>query len=81
METVELKKTVLDYVNHADKRLLNVIKAVVESYNRSEIVAYDVENNPLSRDEYNNQLIVAEREIDRGEYIRQKDLEEESENW
>lgn len=36
MATVELKKSVLEYVNSADDRLLKMIKALVESYRDTE---------------------------------------------
>jgi len=32
MATVDLKKSVLTYIDHADERLLKMIKALVESY-------------------------------------------------
>ena len=41
MATVDLKKSVLNYINHADERLLKMIKALVESYQEDE-TAYEL---------------------------------------
>lgn len=49
MEALELRKTMKDYIEEADERLLNVLKAVVESYKENDIVAYTVNGDPLTR--------------------------------
>ncbi len=81
MGALELRDTMLKYINTADERLLKVLKAVVESYREDETVAYTVEGNPLTKSEYRQDLLDAESEIERGEYTTQEDLEKESENW
>jgi len=81
MGALELRNTMLKYINTADERLLKVLKAVVESYREDEIVAYTVEGKPLTKSEYRQDLLDAETEIERGEYTTQEDLEKESENW
>ena len=81
MGALELRNTMLKYINTADERLLKVLKAVVESYREDEIVAYTVEGKPLTKSEYRQDLLDAEAEIERGEYTTQEDLEKESENW
>lgn len=81
MGALELRESVLEYINTADERLLKVVKAVIESYQEEEIVAFSVEGIPVTRSEYKTQLANAKLEIERGEYISQEDLEKESENW
>lgn len=81
METAELKSKVLHYINTADERLLNVVKAVVESYRENDVVAFNLEGRPLTQKEYKQELLDAENEITRGEFTTQEDLEKESENW
>ena len=57
--------------------LLERIKKVFDT----EIVAYTAEGKPLSKSAYRKELLEAEAEIERGEFITQEDLEQESENW
>ena len=81
MGAVELRNTLKDYINEADERLLNLLKAVVESYMANDIVASSVDGRPLNKKQYSQELIDAEAEIGRGEFTAQEDLENESENW
>ena len=81
METIDLRKTVIDYVKSADERLLNVIKAVVESYQENDVVAFTVNGKPLTKDQYEQVLLEAESEIENGNSISQEALEKESNDW
>jgi len=44
-------------------------------------VAYTLEGKPLTKSEYRQDLLAAEKEIEKGKYITQEDLEKEVENW
>ncbi|WPO77666.1 hypothetical protein [Flavobacterium sp. KACC 22761] len=81
MGALELRESVLEYINTADERLLKVVKAVIESYQEEEIVAFSIDGKPVTRSEYKTELANVKLEIERGEYISQEDLEKESENW
>jgi len=81
MGAVELRNIVLKYIHTADDHLLRVVKAMIESYQEEEIVAYTVEGKPLTKSEYRQELLAAETEIEKGEYITQEDFEKEAENW
>ncbi|WP_396184936.1 hypothetical protein [Flavobacterium sp.] len=81
MGALELKDSVLQYINSADERLLKVVKAVIESYQENEIVSYTVNGNPLTRNQYKIELTKAIEEINSGKFISQEDLEKESESW
>ncbi|TDX10725.1 hypothetical protein [Flavobacterium sp. S87F.05.LMB.W.Kidney.N] len=81
MGALELRESVLEYINTADERLLKVVKAVIESYQEKEIVAFSVEGKPITRSEYKTQLADGKLEIEKGQYTSQEDLEKESENW
>jgi hypothetical protein len=39
MGALELRDSVLEYINVADERLLKVVKAVIESYQENDVVA------------------------------------------
>lgn len=81
MGALELRESILEYINTADERLLKVVKAVIESYQEDEIVAFSVDGKPITRSEYKLELSNAENEIKNGGLISHEDLEKESENW
>lgn len=82
MTTLDLKQSVQNYIDTADNRLLKMIKALVESYHEDDdIVAYTVDGKPLTRKQYNQELLEAEAEIQRGELTSVEDLEKEARNW
>ncbi|MCK0144428.1 hypothetical protein DHD05_19280 [Arenibacter sp. N53] len=82
MASLDLKQSVQNYIDTADNRLLKMIKALVESYHEEDgIVAYTVDGKPLTRKQYNQELVDAETEIQRGELTSVEDLEKESQNW
>ena len=82
MASSDLKQSVQNYIDTADNRLLKMIKALVESYHEEdEVVAYTVDGKPLTRKLYNQELLDAETEIQKGELTSVEDLEKESQNW
>lgn len=81
MESSELKETVLRYINEADDRLLHIVRALVESYQENDVVAFTIDRKPLTKKQYNQELLDAEEEIEGGAFITQENLEKESENW
>jgi hypothetical protein len=81
MGALELRESVLEYINSADERLLKVVKAVIESYQEEEIVAFSVDGKPITRSIYKEELAKAALEIKNGNVTSQEDLENESENW
>lgn len=81
MGALELRDSVLEYINAADERLLKVVKAVIETYKEEEIVAFSVDGQPITRAVYKEELAKAELDIKNGKVISQEDLELESENW
>ncbi len=45
------------------------------------VVGYTADGKPLTRQQYNDRLLFAEKQIESGDYITQEDLEKEIENW
>jgi len=45
------------------------------------IVGYSTDGKPLTKDQYNERFLVAEKQIESGNFITQEDLEKEIENW
>ena len=81
MGALELRDSVLEYINTADERLLKVVKAVIESYQENDVVSYTIDGRSLNRIAYKEELQEAIAEIKRGDHITQEDLEKESNDW
>lgn len=81
MEVLALRKELEEYLKTADARLLKVLKAVVESYNDEDTVAFNITGEPLNRKSYMEELKAAEQEIKDGKIISQEDLEDEAKEW
>ena len=45
------------------------------------IVGYTTDGKPLTKGQYNERFLVAEKQIESGNYITQEDLEKEIESW
>ena len=68
------------------QKIMNVSKAsLLEKINsildEEMIVGYTVGGKPLTKNEYNDRLLLAEQQIQEGNYSTQEDLEKEIENW
>ncbi|WP_035335097.1 hypothetical protein [Dokdonia sp. PRO95] len=81
MGALELREEVLRKVQDADERLLAMINALAISYQESEVIAYTVEGEPLSREQYKQELQEAKAEYKRGEYTAVDDLKKEIKDW
>lgn len=81
METTELRKKVIAYINEADDDTLRMVKEVFENYIAKNIVAYPVDGKPLSKEEYIKSIKAADAAVDNGEFTTVEDLEKEVRNW
>jgi uncharacterized protein (UPF0297 family) len=68
------------------QKIMNVSKAslldkISNILDEEMIVGYTTDGNPLTIQQYNERLLVAEKQIESGDYLTQDDLEKEIENW
>ena len=68
------------------QRIMNVSQAslldkISNILDEEMIVGYTTDGKPLTREQYNERLLVAENQIESGDYITQENLEKEIENW
>ncbi len=79
MDLQTAKINVLQKIMNVSKAsLLDKINAILDE---ELIVAYTTDGKPLTIQQYNARLLVAEKQMESGEYISQEDLEKEIENW
>ena len=58
--------------------LLDKINVILD---KEMIVGYTADGLPLTKENYNKRLKIAESQIAAGKYMSQEELEKESENW
>ncbi len=81
MGALELKDSILNLLNDADEKLLQVVKETIDNYKEEEIVAHTVEGKPLTRKEYKEKLDNALQRVREGHYTTHEDLLNEMKNW
>jgi len=82
MEVMDLQKVKISVmqkiINVSEASLLDKINNILEE---EMIVGFTTDGKPLTKEQYNNRLLVAENQIKSGDFITQEDLENEIENW
>ncbi len=68
-------------LNNAKESLLAKLKVVIEKEEKDNVVAYNIEGEPLTLEQYQNELNEAENEIDRGEFLTSDELDKEIASW
>ncbi len=73
MSTAELKNILITHINQIDdESYLNALRTIIESKSHSS-------NNYL--EEYNNELLIAEEEIEKGNYFSHQEVKDKMEQW
>ena len=73
MASVDLREDIRNYIDHADDRLLRMIKALVEIYHD--------DSERISLEQYNRELEASEAQIERGEFFTQLQVRQAIEEW
>jgi len=74
MSTTELKNILITHINQIDdESYLNALKTIIESKSQSSSNTY--------LEEYNNELLIAEEEIEKGNYFSHQEVKDKMEQW
>ncbi len=73
MASVDLRKDLRNYIDHADDKLLRMIKALVEIYHE--------DSERISVEQYNRELQASEAQIERGEFFTHEEMGERIKKW
>jgi hypothetical protein len=65
-------------MNVSKASLLDKISTILDE---EMLIGYTTDGIPLTTQQYNERLLVAEKQIESGDYISQEDLEKDLENW
>ncbi len=82
MEIMDLKTAKINVM----QKIMNVSKAslldkISNILDEEMVVGYTTDGQPLTKNQYDERLLVAEKQIESGDYTTQEDLEKEIENW
>ena len=73
MSTAELKNILITHINQIDdESYLNALRTIIESKS-------NFSNTYL--EEYNNELLIAEEEIEKGNYFSHQEVKDKMEQW
>lgn len=73
MKTAELKNILISHINQIDdESYLNALRTIIESKSIS---------NNTYLEEYNNELLIAEEEIEKGNYFSHQEVKDKMEQW
>lgn len=79
---MDLQATKLDVIQKImSVSATSLLKKVNKLLEKEMTVGYTVEGKPLTKESYNARLQIAEKQIRSGQYLTQKELEKEAENW
>lgn len=73
MATVDLRRSVLEYVKNADKRFLRLVKALADNYGE--------EDGRISVQQYHKELEASEQEIESGNFHTQEQVRQIIDGW
>ena len=77
---MNIQATKLDMV----QKLLSVkneLEKINQILDKEVIVAYTIDGKPLTKEQYNKNLVAAEKQIKAGNFITHENLEKESAKW
>ena len=77
MGAPELREKWVQSIKTVDERFLRMVDALYEGYFKNETVAFHPDGTPMSRKEYKTALGVAEKQIEKGDYISVEEFEKE----
>jgi hypothetical protein len=78
MEAYKLREKLIQEISIADENLLKVVGDVIESYNQQHPL---IVSEPISAEQYNKELTIAEQQIDNGDVFTQDEVNEIIKRW
>lgn len=82
MGTLELRKSVHNFIENADERFLRMVHSMANEYTKSdnEVIAFRA-GKALTKGQLYEELKEAEQEIENGDYMTIEEFEKESSQW
>jgi trehalose/maltose hydrolase-like predicted phosphorylase len=84
MSTVEMRSEVHKMIDEIDDAFLAAVHALLGTYKQQQkeaVIGYEVDGTPITAAAFIEQADELMAEVERGEYVTLKELEQESESW
>ena len=82
MGVVDIREKIIAMIGKSeDDRLLSMVYAMLEAYDNVDIVGYDFDGNPISKEQLQEDVIAASKRVKDGNYISQEEMEKRVSNW
>ncbi len=81
MGVQKLREELHDYINQADERFLKMVYAMSREYKKSDIVGYNIDGSPISKEKLAKRVKAASERVKLGDFITEEEIEKEIENW
>lgn len=81
MGVQKLREELHDFIDHADERFLKMVHAMSKEYKNSDVVGYNVDGSPITKESLVKRAKAASHRVKSGDYITQEEVEKEVENW
>lgn len=81
MGVPELRKELHDFINQADERFLKMVYAMSKEYEEPEIMGYNLDGSPITRQYLLKRVKAASERVKSGDFLTEEDVEKEVENW
>lgn len=81
MGVQKLREELHNYINKADETFLKMVYAMSKEYKRSDIVGYEVDGTPITKENLIERVRSASKRVKSGDFITQEEIEKEIENW
>jgi len=78
MEAIKLREKLIQEISNADEELLKAVDNVMENYNQLHIT---IVSEPLTIDQYNKEIELAENDIANGDVFTQEEVEAIVKRW
>ena len=83
MSISEIKETIVQQLDEADEKLIRMIYAMMEVYQKEDdpVISYDIHGNPRRASELKKLLDKEVVDVKKGNYLTMNELEEKSKEW
>ena len=83
MSTVQIKKSLIQYIDKADDRIVRAMYAMLQNYltEEEQIIAYSVQGDPLTKKDMTHMLNEAGTDVENEKGLSSNDIRAKKENW
>ncbi len=81
MGNEEKRQELIQYIQEADERFLNMVYAMSQEYIKKDVAGYRPDGTPLSHEDVRQRAKAASQRVKDGQYISHEEVKKEVKNW